>query len=191
LSTKCDRTAVCLKELDNFLGTIDNDNKMSSIDLAETSPLVLAYLGDAIYEAYIRSYLVKNNRLSVHKLHKLSVGFVSATAQANVIHNIIDNLSDDEKDIVRRGRNTKSGSVPKNADIGSYRYATGFEALIGYLYLSHRHERLSDILKLSLDVAIANNEKRTLETTRVQKKEEGLTSEDDRREREITSEYRK
>lgn len=145
-----------------FLEVLSNELKMSAADLAETSPLVLAYLGDALYEAYIRSYLVKCNKLSVHKLHKLSVGFVSANAQAAIIHKLMDILSEDEKDIIRRGRNTKSGSVPKNADIGKYRYATGFEALVGYLYLSNQNDRLSDVLKKSLDVAVENNQDKNI-----------------------------
>lgn len=114
------------------------------------SPLVLAYIGDACFELYIRNRIVTDNaELPPRKLHRLTVNYVSAAAQSDIIHSIWDDLREDESAVVKRGRNAKSGTVPKNADIIQYRYATGFEALIGYLFIRGDGERLSYILDKS------------------------------------------
>lgn len=115
-------------------------------------PLVLAYIGDSVYDLYIKSMLVNNLQANVHTLHKYSISFVMAHAQSEIIHKIANTLTDHEKYIVKRGRNAKSGTVPKNANITEYKYATGFEALIGYLYLKNDMERLLEILRLSVDI---------------------------------------
>ncbi len=115
-------------------------------DARMLSPLQLAYVGDAVYEVYIRTYLIQNKDIQVNKLHKEAVKYVKAEAQASTIHSIWDELTDEERSIVKRGRNTKSGSVPKNASISDYRYATGFEAMIGYLYLLDRKSRIEKII---------------------------------------------
>ncbi|HHY82526.1 MAG TPA: Mini-ribonuclease 3 [Clostridiales bacterium] len=109
-------------------------------------PLVLAYLGDTVYDLFVRTYLIHTNDVSVHQLHLKSVSFVKAGSQSKSLHEIDNLLTEDEKYIVRRGRNAKSGTVPKNADVVEYRQATGFESLIGYLYLTHQEERLCEIL---------------------------------------------
>lgn len=113
-------------------------------------PLTLAYIGDAIYEVYVRTYLISKMNVPVHKLHTMCIKFVKAKAQSDIIHFLEDKLTDEEKDIVRRGRNAKSGTIPKNADITEYKYATGFEALMGYLYLKGRIERLEEVFKLCI-----------------------------------------
>ena len=123
-----------MTDFEMFLSGGDEFGQLSETELLQMSPLVMAYMGDAIYEAFIRNYLVKNFKHAVHKLHKLSVTFVSAKAQATIAHNLVEKLKDEEKDILRRARNTKTASSPKNSDITTYRYATGFEAVIGYLY---------------------------------------------------------
>lgn len=121
--------------------------KFKGKDVHELNPLVLAFIGDAVYEVFIRTYLIdKNREYSVHKLHVLAVSFVKAEAQSNIMKEIIDDLSEEELYIFKRGRNSKSGTIPKNADVQEYRIATGFEALIGYLYLLDRKERLNYIL---------------------------------------------
>jgi ribonuclease-3 family protein len=125
-----------------------SDFDIKSADVFNLHPLVLAYVGDAVYEAYIRTMLVTGKKANVHNLHKMSVQYVKAKAQADILHRINDRLTDEEQDVVRRGRNAKSASVPKNADVSDYRYSTAFESLIGYLYLMKSTPRLMEILKL-------------------------------------------
>ena len=109
--------------------------------------LALAYLGDAVYEVYIREKLINKGINNVDKLQTESVKYVSAKGQANILDKLIDNnfLSDEEIVIVKRGRNYKRSSHPKNTDIITYKCSTGFEALIGYLYLTNK-DRLNEIL---------------------------------------------
>ena len=109
--------------------------------------LALAYLGDAVYEVYIREKLINKGINNVDKLQTESVKYVSAKGQANILDKLIDNsfLSDEEIEIVKRGRNYKRSSHPKNTDIITYKCSTGFEALIGYLYLTNK-DRLNEIL---------------------------------------------
>jgi ribonuclease-3 family protein len=118
------------------------------------SPLVLAYIGDTVYEIYVRTFIVSEGNAPVHMLHKKSVGFVKAKAQSDVIHSIIENLTPEEQDIVRRGRNAKSGTIPKNADVTEYKYATGFESLLGYLYLKREYSRLMEVLKMAVSTVL-------------------------------------
>jgi ribonuclease-3 family protein len=120
--------------------------KQSPMDIRMYNPLVLAYVGDSVYDTFIRTMLVSEGSIQVDKLHKRAIKYVQAKAQAEIIQKLNDSLTEEEQDIVRRGRNTKSGTVPKNADINDYRYATGFEALIGYLYLAGNAKRLMEIL---------------------------------------------
>lgn len=108
----------------------------------------LAYLGDSIYEIYIRESLIKLGIQKVEELQKNATKYVSAKGQAKILTYLIDNnlLNNEELDIVRRGRNNKRSNHPKNTDIITYKLSTGFEALIGYLYLSNKIERLKEIL---------------------------------------------
>ena len=112
--------------------------------------ITLAYLGDAIYEVYIREKMIKEAPLKVEQLQKKAINYVSAKAQAKILSNLIDTnaLTDEEWDIVKRGRNYKRSSHPKNTDIITYKLSTGFETLIGYLYLSGKTTRLREILEL-------------------------------------------
>lgn len=114
------------------------------------SPLTWAYIGDAVYELFIRDNLIKNHNLKPHQLHIEAVKKVKAKAQADILYSIEDKLTEDEKDIVRRTRNTKNHHLPKNANVREYMYATAFEGLIGYLYLTGQNERLEEILKYCL-----------------------------------------
>ncbi|MEG0775161.1 ribonuclease III domain-containing protein [Clostridium sp.] len=110
------------------------------------NPLVLALIGDGVYEVFIRTYLVEKNRdMNVHKIHLKTVAHVKAEAQSKFMKIIIDELNEDELSIFKRGRNTKS-STPKNADVADYRWATGFEALMGYLYVLDKSDRLNYLL---------------------------------------------
>ena len=127
--------------------------KMEKIKLITMSPLVLAYLGDTVYESYIREHLIRQNiNRKVNNLHKLAIQYSKAKAQATIIHELEDELTEEEMKIFKRGRNQKSHTAPKNADIIDYKYATGFEALIGYLYLSEDKERLEYIVKKGIEI---------------------------------------
>ena len=110
------------------------------------SPLTWAYIGDAVYELYIRNKLINETNLKPHKLHIEAIRYVKAKSQAEKLSEIYESLTDEEKDIVRRGRNTQNHHLPKNSNVQEYMYATAFEALIGYLYLTKQHTRLKEIL---------------------------------------------
>lgn len=113
----------------------------------EYSPLLLAYIGDAVYEIFVRTHLIKKGNLPVNELHKLSKGFVSAGAQSKKIAILEPYLTEDEMRIFKRGRNAKTGTVPKNADVGDYHRATGMEALVGFLYLKGEFDRLYELME--------------------------------------------
>ena len=131
---------------------MEDSIKMDKIKLITMSPLVLAYLGDTVYESYIREHLIRQNiNRKVNNLHKLAIQYSKAKAQATIIHEL-DELTEEEMKIFKRGRNQKSHTAPKNADIIDYKYATGFEALIGYLYLSEDKERLEYIVKKGIEI---------------------------------------
>jgi len=120
-------------------------------DAKMLSPLVWAYIGDSVYELYIRTYLVNNSNAKPHKLHLETIKYVKAEAQANILDKIWDKLTEAEQEIFKRGRNTENHHLPKNGNVADYSKATGFEALIGYLYLTKQDERLEEILKLCID----------------------------------------
>lgn len=119
---------------------------MDEIEVSQISPLVWAYIGDSVYELYIREHLVQTTNFKPHKLHIETIKYVKAKAQAGILKNIESMLTDEEKDILRRARNTQNHHLPKNADPTDYMYATAFEGLIGYLYLTGEKERLEEIL---------------------------------------------
>lgn len=111
-----------------------------------TNPLVLAFLGDATYAHCVRYHLIARGVAKPHQLHKEANRYVSAKAQANILLSLMPSLTEEEVGVVKRGRNAKSGSTAKNADIIDYRHATAFEALIGYLYLNGQEERIAEIM---------------------------------------------
>lgn len=115
------------------------------------SPLTWAYVGDCIYELYIRTDLVNKTKLKPHKLHIETIKYVKAKAQADILKKIENNLTEKELDIVRRSRNAENHHLPKNADPADYMYSTAFEGLIGYLFLSKQDARLKEILKMCKD----------------------------------------
>lgn len=117
------------------------------------SGLTLAYLGDAIYELEIRKYILSKGFTKVNDLHKLVITFTSAKPQAKAIWGLIDNfLTEDEIQVYKRGRNATSTHKPKNADLDTYRASTGFEALLGYLYLQNDEKRLSEVILKSIQI---------------------------------------
>ena len=115
------------------------------------SPLLWAYVGDSVYELFVRTKLTNNSNAKPHKLHIESIKYVKAKAQADILKKITEKLTDEEKDIVRRGRNTENHHVAKNSNVAEYSQSTGFEALIGYLYLTKQDERLKEILDMCID----------------------------------------
>lgn len=117
------------------------------------SSLSLAYIGDAIYEAFIRSQLLKNGDMRVKDLHKKAKNYVSAKSQYLIFNKLEEFLTEDEINVYKRGRNTKVHTKAKNANANEYHVATGLEALIGYLYLSQQKERLNEILTKCYDIA--------------------------------------
>ncbi len=124
-------------------------NRERSIEeVNQMSPLTWAYVGDAVFELYIRTYLINTTNLKPHELHVKSIKYVKAKAQADILQKLEDDLTQEEKDVVRRGRNTQTHHTAKNASVQDYMYATAFEALIGYLYLTKQDERLNEILSM-------------------------------------------
>src|SRR5690625_7474355 len=121
-------------------------------DVKKIKILALVYMGDAIYELYFREYLLKEGQVKPNQLHEYAISFVSAKAQAKAVHYLLDSeeLTEIELGVIRRGRNAKSGSVPKNTSVATYKYSTGFEALLGYLYLIEELCRLEELIKLSI-----------------------------------------
>lgn len=111
------------------------------------SPLVWAYMGDAVYEQFVREHIIKQGISKNGAYHRKAIKYVSAESQVRILKSLEEFLTDEEKEIVKRGRNSHPHSYAKNADIVDYKWATGFEALIGYLYLTNQKERLNEILE--------------------------------------------
>ena len=128
----------------------------TGISINQFSSLQLAYIGDAVYELYVRTMLSKDKNIPVNKLHREATTYVKAKAQSDTVRKLEPYLTEKELAVFKRGRNAKPATVAKNADVIDYCYATGFEALIGYIYLNKDFERLDEILKLSFEM---NNEK--------------------------------
>jgi len=130
---------------------LDYQNKVNEKLL---NSLALAYMGDAVLETYVRYHLLQNGQVKPHLLHKEATRYVSAKAQSSVLHQMKEEglFLEEEIAILKRGRNAKSGSIPKNTDVQTYRYSTAFEALLGSLYLAGNQERLEEIIQYALDL---------------------------------------
>lgn len=115
------------------------------------SPLALAYIGDSIYDLIIRTLIMNKGCKAVGKMHKEASSYVNAKTQSDMYHAITPYLTEGEFDIMKRGRNAKSGRTPKNADLRTYKHSTGFEALLGHLYISNQLERVVKLIKIGLD----------------------------------------
>ena len=124
------------------------ERRRNEKDVKMMSPLTWAYIGDCVYELYVREELINKTNLKPHKLHIEAIKYVKAKKQSEILKEILPNLTEEEQDIVRRGRNAENHHLPKNASVQEYMYATAFEALIGYLYLNKKDERLKEILGL-------------------------------------------
>lgn len=126
------------------------DRTYTEAEARAMNPLTLAYIGDGVFSDYIRKYLVAQGMANVNHLTKASIRYVKADAQARMVHTLMDQLTEGEQSIVRRGRNTRS-TPPKNADKMDYRYATGLEALVGYLELTGNQRRLRELMVTGLE----------------------------------------
>ena len=123
---------------------------LKDTDAKTYSPLVLAYIGDAVYQMLIRSIIVKRGNMPVNKMHQLAKSYVKASAQAAIIRRIEGSLTDEELSVFKRGRNAKQTTMAKNASLLEYKAATGLEALFGYLYLKKEYNRMIYLLKEGL-----------------------------------------
>ena len=128
----------------------DNLIKKDEIEINMMSPLEWAYVGDSVYELYTRTYLSNSTNLNPHNMHVKSIKYVKANAQYKILQKL--NLNDEEIDIVKRGRNTENHHLPKHATHEEYMYSTAFEALIGYLFLNKKYQRLEEILKECVEI---------------------------------------
>ncbi|WP_283234601.1 MULTISPECIES: Mini-ribonuclease 3 [Alteribacter] len=131
-------------------------------DVDQLNGLTLAYMGDGVMEMYVRYRLIASGQVKPNQLHREATKFVSAKAQAKVIIVLLEGeaLSEKERSVAMRGRNAKSATVPKNTDVSTYRYSTGFEALCGYLYLKEEHGRLDEIMVQAFEILTADEERR-------------------------------
>jgi ribonuclease-3 family protein len=118
------------------------------LDAKQLNSLALAYMGDAIFETYVRRHLLYSGKIRPNQLHRAGTTYVSAKAQCKILFQMMDDklLDEEELAVVMRGRNAKSGTVPKNTDVQTYHYSTAFEALMGYLYLTGKKERLEELV---------------------------------------------
>jgi ribonuclease-3 family protein len=130
----------------------NDDSWQEGASIRSISPLILAYIGDAVYELYVRKHLVQRGLVPLPQMHLKAVEYVRATTQAMLVQKLDAYLTDEEKDLIRRGRNAKSGSGPKSANVIEYRHSTGLEALIGYLYLQGDQLRLEAVLGLMMNM---------------------------------------
>ena len=125
--------------------------QLREVEIQEYSPLTLAYIGDGIYELLIRTLVVNEGNKAVQKLHKETSALVQASAQSKMMRRLQEELTEEEHAVYKRGRNSKSVSPAKNQSVTDYRRATGFEALMGYLYLKKDWERMLKLVKTGLE----------------------------------------
>lgn len=123
-------------------------------DVKQLNALALAYMGDAVLEQRIREHLLLQGRVKPNTLHKEATKYVSAKAQSMIVYRMIEEhfLTEEEQAVFRRGRNAKSGSIPKNTDVRTYRNSSGFEAVLGSLYLSKQHDRANEIIDYAIQI---------------------------------------
>lgn len=134
-----------------FVSYMNELFQMEEVDIREYSPLTLAYIGDCVYDLVIKSLVINAGNKQVNKLHQETSRLVQASAQSLMMRTMQEHLTEEEHAVYKRGRNAKSVSPAKNQSITDYRRATGFEALLGYLYLKKDYKRLLDLVKIGLD----------------------------------------
>ena len=136
----------------SMLGQIHETFGERDVDIKTYSPLTLAYIGDAVFEIIIRTLIVEKGQRAAQTLHKHTTRIVCASTQAAIAEAVYDSLTQKEQDVYRRGKNTKIHSSAKNASLSDYRKATGFEALCGYLFLNNDTKRITEIVKLGIEL---------------------------------------
>ena len=134
-----------------FVSYMNDVFQMEEVDIREYSPLTLAYIGDCVYDLVIKSLVINTGNKQVNKLHQETSRLVQASTQSLMMRTMQEHLTEEEHAVYKRGRNAKSVSPAKNQSITDYRRATGFEALLGYLYLKKDYKRLLDLVKIGLD----------------------------------------
>ena len=137
--------------MEKSLGYLREVFGLENTDIRTYSPLTLAYIGDGIYELIIRTILVEKGNTQVNKLHQRASRLVKASAQSEMVESLKPYLTEEEMAVFKRGRNAKSFTTAKNATISDYRRATGFEALMGYLYLTEQWERLLELIRIGIE----------------------------------------
>ena len=142
----------------DFVSYMNELFQMEEVDIREYSPLTLAYIGDCIYDLVIKSLVINEGNKQVNKLHQETSKLVQASAQSLMMRTMQEHLTEEEHAVYKRGRNAKSVSPAKNQSITDYRRATGFEALLGYLYLKKEWKRILDLVKMGLDSLNEENE---------------------------------
>lgn len=140
-----------MEESLTFVSKMKDFFQLKEVDIRTYSPLTLAYIGDSIYDLIIRTVIVSRGNTSVNKLHHHTIQYVKAPAQAKIAKALLPYLTEEEQDILRRGRNAKPYTKAKNATMEEYKKATSLEALVGYLYLIGREERLLELMKLGME----------------------------------------
>lgn len=122
---------------------------MRELDVRQLNALALAFMGDAVLDMYVRRRLLEKGTVRPNRLHQEAKSYVSAKAQAEIVHELLETnfFTEEEVNVFKRGRNAKSGTIPKNTDVNTYRHSTGFEAILGYHYLNEEHDRLQQILE--------------------------------------------
>lgn len=139
-----------------FVSYMNEVFQMEEVDIREYSPLTLAYIGDCVYDLVIKSLVINAGNKQVNKLHQETSRLVQASTQSLMMRTMQEHLTEEEHAVYKRGRNAKSVSPAKNQSITDYRRATGFEALLGYLYLKKNYKRLLELVKIGLDSLESN-----------------------------------
>ena len=139
------------KSIMDLMSALKENWELPDVDVRTYSPLVLAYIGDSVYELVIRSLLVGRGNAQANRLHKEASTLVNAGAQSASLERIKEELTEEEMQVFKRGRNANSATMAKHATMSDYRRATGFEALMGYLYLTGRMERILELVKKGLE----------------------------------------
>ena len=128
------------------------------IDIRQYSPLALAYMGDCIFDLLVRTYLLKQANMPANKLHQKSKALVNATSQSKMYKHLLDIVTEEERTVLKRGRNAHTNTKAKNATMIDYKNATGLEALFGYLYLIKQEKRIDELFKICLEIMNKENE---------------------------------
>ena len=146
------------KSVMDFMAGLRESFGLEEVDIRTYSPLVLAYIGDVVYELVIRSLLVGKGNAQVNRLHRRASSLVNAAAQSAAFERIREELTEEELHVFRRGRNANSATMAKHATMTDYRRATGFEALMGYLYLTGQTERIYTLVRLGFEEGVWETE---------------------------------